>query len=73
MSAEGPRWALVRAAVPLPGLPRGERATVDLHDPYVKRMLAAQYLVPLPAAEQPMLRHDPESNGPALREGSDAA
>jgi len=71
-----PAWALVRAAAPLSiegrRFERGEIITVDLHRQRIKDLLAAQWLVALPAAEQPMLRHDPAINGPALREGSDA-
>ena len=66
-AAGPPRWAVVRAAVALPRLARGDYATVDLADPAIQRRLAAGWLVPLPAAQQPPIEEDADGY-PQLKE-----
>lgn len=61
-----PRWVLVRASVPLPNLHRGEIATVNITDPYIKQQLRSQWLVPLPANQQPVMTTDPVTSQPVV-------
>lgn len=49
-----PRYILVYATVNLDGLRRGEEALVDPENANIAAWLNAQYLVPLPADQQPV-------------------
>ncbi len=69
-----PVWIVVRATAPLSAggqlLLRDHVATVDATDAFIREQLIAGWLVPLPAAEQPALATDPETNGPVFATGA---
>jgi len=63
---EEPVWVVVRATVHRPRLARDHMATVDITRPEIQHELAAGWIVPIPADEQPTITTDPDTGGPIL-------
>ena len=59
-----PPLIVVRSTVNLQGLPRDRIATVDPTQPDIRKYLRNQWLVPLPADQQPYLNSDLEPEQP---------
>ena len=59
-----PVLIVVRSTVNLQGLPRDRIATVDPTQPDIQKYLRNQWLVPLPADQQPYLNSDLEPEQP---------